>query len=459
MLKTAIERVKAARERRFGPLYPVAAEFSSMARDAVEAADGWEKQQTTVELTKAVNALQELRNLEGLGDLLNAMNNREMDPTSRKSLINVIRKVARYGEIARYLYRASKKHVILRSLIPTVIGLPFEAYARLPPEENFGKLSLKTALGNIYETSQAAQIGKICHILKTTERECSEQLSSQATRTLREGKIHAEIQLLYHLELNPSKSPPRIIASSKDACFLCNAFIMMHGKTSTAGTHGRLYPGWKLPSIPHLIGLEQRFNAMLAGQIRISIETMLWKNKKTVHPDPNESTLLTLPRSSSTLQSSYKPIETASEVGKLRGSSCPTLRSSSMSAKSVREESQSGTSESPTDPSSSKAVQTLIQGQAVEIAGRNQSYAAGSLILHLEHTVKAPSLASLSTSSNIVHALEWLSPEDHMKLSPLERQRVFDVCNLQSAVKCRLDVKSGLLLASRGQILRISTQR
>jgi hypothetical protein len=145
---------------------------------------------------------------------------------------------------------------------------------------------------------------------------------------------------------------------------------------------------------------------MLAGQTRISIETMLSKNKKTVHPDPNESTLLTLPRSSSTLQSSYKPIETAGEVGKLRGSSCSTLGSSSMSAKSVREESQSGTSESLTDPSSSKAVQTLIQGLAVEIAGRDQSHAAGLLILHLEHPVKATSLVSLSTSSNIVHALE-----------------------------------------------------
>jgi hypothetical protein len=355
--------LKAAHERRFGPLYPVAAEFISMARDAVKAANGWGKHQTTVELMKVVNSLQRLRNLKGLDGLLGAMNNREMDPNSRKSLINVIRKVSRYGEVARYLCRASRRHAVLRSMRPTVIGLPFEAYARLPLEKNISKQSLQAALGNIYETSQAAQKGKICHILKITEYQCNEQLSSQAARTLREGKIHAEIQLLYHLELNSYKLPPRVIASSKDACFLCNAFITMHGKMHTTRTHGRLYPGWKLPSIPHLIGLQQQFTAVLARQVRTSIGTMMLKNKKTVHPDPNESTLLTLPHSASTLQSSYKAVETTSTVGKLRRSSSFISGSSSMGAKSVCQELESGTSQSPTDPSTSKAVQALIQGR------------------------------------------------------------------------------------------------
>ncbi|KAF2867100.1 hypothetical protein BDV95DRAFT_183592 [Massariosphaeria phaeospora] len=156
MLRTAIERLKAASERRFRPLYPVAAEFISMARDAVEAADGWGKDQRTVELTKAVNSLQRLRNLKGLDGLLDAMNNRKIDLNSRKSLINVIRKVSRYGEVARYLCRASRRHAVLQYMKPTVLGLPFEAHARLPLEKNTGKLSLQAALGNIYETSQAA---------------------------------------------------------------------------------------------------------------------------------------------------------------------------------------------------------------------------------------------------------------------------------------------------------------
>jgi len=199
MLRTAIERLKAAHERRFDPLHPVAAEFISMARDAAKAADGWGKHQTTVELTKVISILQLLRNLKGLDGLLDAMNNRE---NSRKSLINVIRKVSRYGEVAHHLFRASRRHAVLQSMRPTVIGLPFEAYARPQLEKNVSKLSLQAALGNIYETVQAAQIGRICHILKITEHQCNEQLSSQAIRTLREEKIHAEIQRLYHLELN-----------------------------------------------------------------------------------------------------------------------------------------------------------------------------------------------------------------------------------------------------------------
>jgi hypothetical protein len=184
---------------------------------------------------------------------------------------------------------------------------------------------------------------------------------------------------------------------------------------------------------------------------------MMLKNKKIVHPDPNESTLLTLAHSASMLQSSYKAVETTSTVGKLRRSSGPISGPSSMGAKSVCQESESGTSQSPTDPSTSKAVQALIQGQAVLIAGQARLYAAGSLTLHLEYPAKALSLASTSSPNNNAHTLEWLSLEDQLKLSPSERKDIIDVCNLKGAVKCCLNVEDGLLLASRGIVLRIST--
>jgi len=126
-----------------------------------------------------------------------------------------------------------------------------------------------------------------------------------------------------------------------------------------------------------------------------------------------------------------------------------------MVAKSVCQESESGTSQSPTDPNISKEVQALVQGQTVLITGQARSYAVGSLTLHLAYPTTALSLASTSSPNNNAHTLEWL--EDQLKLSPWERKDIIDVCNLKGAVKCCLNVEDGLLLASRGIVLRIST--
>jgi hypothetical protein len=77
------------------------------------------------------------------------------------------------------------------------------------------------------------------------------------TTTLKKVEIHAEIQLLFYCELKASELPPRVICSSKDACFLCNALIFTHGNMHTPRSHGRLYPGWRLPFFPKLNEIEQ----------------------------------------------------------------------------------------------------------------------------------------------------------------------------------------------------------
>lgn len=64
-------------------------------------------------------------------------------------------------------------------------------------------------------------------------------------------KIHAEIQLIYHYEINPHPDPPLVIYSSKNSCFLCDAFVKVHGKFFISRTHGVVYPQWALPSITH----------------------------------------------------------------------------------------------------------------------------------------------------------------------------------------------------------------
>ena len=85
--------------------------------------------------------------------------------------------------------------------------------------------------------------------------------------------------------------------------FLCNAFIHMHGRMHTTRSHSRLYPVWRLPFAPTLRVLEQRFDVLLESRINAGLRALLSRSRKTAYPDPNESTLLTLPLSASTSRS------------------------------------------------------------------------------------------------------------------------------------------------------------
>jgi hypothetical protein len=181
----------------------------------------------------------------------------------------------------------------------TTIDLPLEACIRTP--NVYATTTLESVLTRAQQSFRKADVPCIHRLIDATNLDVNSRFVSQVTKTLNESKIHAEIQLLYYVEQNSSSLPPHVIASSKDACFLRNAFIHMHGKMHTTRTHGRLYPGWRLPFMPTFVSLEQRFNAVLASQIDASLRRLLSTDQKSVYPDPNESTLLMLPHSASTL--------------------------------------------------------------------------------------------------------------------------------------------------------------
>ncbi len=138
------------------------------------------------------------------------------------------------------------------------------------------------------------------------------RLSSRATP----WKIHAEIQLLCFYEHSPDIPHPRIICSSKSACYLCDLFIKTHGKFQTPRTHGRLYDKWILPEWPiseapaneYILPVVEQFNAALEAKI---LHTLNRKRLPCRHP--NESTLpLREPWSStSTLSRAYTRYSTA----------------------------------------------------------------------------------------------------------------------------------------------------
>ena len=108
--------------------------------------------------------------------------------------------------------------------------------------------------------------------IKSAEAKYQERLKTRGHR----WKIHAEIQLLFFYELHPERPRPRVISSSKSACYLCNHFFQIHGIFHTPRTHGRLYDKWLLPDwldVPPsrrqaLADIVGEFNSVIEQKIR-----------------------------------------------------------------------------------------------------------------------------------------------------------------------------------------------
>lgn len=72
---------------------------------------------------------------------------------------------------------------------------------------------------------------------------------SSKSRAFSKQYIHAEIQLLVHYELTTLELKPRAIGVSKEACFLCDAFIRAHNCFSVTGAHRQMFPQWTVPDL------------------------------------------------------------------------------------------------------------------------------------------------------------------------------------------------------------------
>ena len=110
-------------------------------------------------------------------------------------------------------------------------------------------------------------------------------------------KVHAEIQLLFYYERRPNcLMIPKVICSSKSACYLCDLFIRLHGKFAVPRTHGRIYDKWILPDFVEGISIERqrelgkivrRFNEDLETKIRLTLNSY-----RQLCNYPNESVLI-----------------------------------------------------------------------------------------------------------------------------------------------------------------------
>lgn len=279
--------------------------FLDRAKEIIRLIDTWINHPKPRQLEDLVDGFYRLHKLDCQA-VLNTIPDAEIDRSSKISLMNMIMKVARYAEAARYLFRTAKKFPIARRMQVVLVGLPENAFLKTHVEFEY-RLSLSCMLTRIGGpqktrlTGQGCPTGTVCGLLHTTQVEADNDLTEQTCKTLTTGKVHAEVQLVFYCEmlkkfegLSKNLLPPRIVSSSKKACFLCNLLVSMHGKMRTPWCHGKLYPGWRLPKCAEM-DLHLKFNQLLEERIRESLALLIKRRGKTNYPGPSESTLITLP--------------------------------------------------------------------------------------------------------------------------------------------------------------------
>lgn len=374
--------------------------FVKKSEEAIKLADAWSKHQTAARLKQLVEGLHGLSQIGDLEPLFDLVANQDMCPSSRRNLVNIVVKVSRYREAARYLYRSAKKFQIVRRMKSVVVDLPEEAFQRIPPSNCDPDLTL--TIKRITGGYRKPEIRHLCHLLKITEQQLHDQFANQTRKTLREAKIHAEVQLIYYCDGNTSSNPPRVICSSKDACFLCNAFISIHGKMYTPRSHGRIYPGWRLPTYYTSSVIENIFTKALETQVRTSLGALLTRRSKTKYPDPNESTLLALSLSTSTLRTAAMT-ETLSQPS---ASKLPCLKEGMITTPGEQDVERQASSSSSEDIQSSHSptqmTSTRTQSDGNDRSQRTVSVSSQSNDKDLSDIPRIPSRALAEIHQNPV---------------------------------------------------------
>lgn len=286
--------------------------YKQAARIVVKNIDSWLKHQTTDALCNVVESIHALSRVPQLRPALDSIANIVLGPSERKNLLRMILRVARYRETARILYRLAKKYPITRNMCLVLVTLPASAFRALSPgyKPSLERTSQRLSIAKLVKSNTVS----LSRLLIKNGNTLDGEFDKQALRTMREGKIHAEVQLVYHLETQEQGLPPRVIGSSKMACYLCNVFLCSVAKIYTRRCHGRLYPGWKLPIFPSSCDMERRFTKILETEIQQELPRLVKSQKRTVFPDPSESALWTMNESATTIAQPETSVDIVEDV-------------------------------------------------------------------------------------------------------------------------------------------------
>jgi hypothetical protein len=244
---------------------------------------------TQEDVSGVVLAFSQLHQTQNLKDLLERLRSTvtTIHAGSCEALCLTAKKMLQYRTAATVLVRLAAAHRIVENARVVIVRPPADAFAKpnLDAQDILAttpqrallragvkepKLQFEKAMGNLGKQTTAADDMFREYLKLATKR----------------PRIHAEVQLVWYVDQFPTARPPRILASSKDACYLCHMFVTVHGKFIMRGCHGRLYPGWRLPVMGSgMQNLRERFAAELENRIGARMQAILCEPiSKTMHP-------------------------------------------------------------------------------------------------------------------------------------------------------------------------------
>ena len=208
-----------------------------------------------------------------------------LEPGSRTSIALTITNLGRYSAVSRFLLQATRKHPVFSRL--RISAVCFRA-PNLPATE------LDSMSANlIHHLLNGPELRKLASKFHGSSLfAIKDHIGQEATLAI---PVHAEVQLLFHYERNSCPLPPRIMCSSKQACFLCDLFFKIHGRFIVPSMHGRLYAKWALPDAVKSIANADGDILTTLGSFASAIENALLReiqSSRKSYPDPYESIIL-----------------------------------------------------------------------------------------------------------------------------------------------------------------------
>lgn len=208
-----------------------------------------------------------------------------LEPGSGTSIARTITKLGRYSAVSRFLLQAARKYSVFSRVRISAVCL------RAPnlPATELDSMSADL----IHRLLNGPKLRKLASKFHGSSLSAiKDYIRQEATLAI---PVHAEVQLLCHYEWNSCPLPPRIMCSSKQACFLCNLFFKIHGRFIVPSTHGRLYEKWALPDAVKSIANADGDMLTTLRSFASAVENALLReiqSSRRSYPDPYESIIL-----------------------------------------------------------------------------------------------------------------------------------------------------------------------
>lgn len=298
-------------------------------------------------LERLLKAIERFLDVIDLKRLLNILKNHPeaLDPGMGKALKDKFEKLAQYRKVALCLFGYARKIELFQEFDIEGVGY---APSLIPAPS----LSEKLDLGALLEALSVNAARKQLLLERMRQQghhgrsfKPAQSFKATASNALSSGKVHAEVQLLFHYEIPQRGLSPRVITSTKSACFLCNALFQLHGKYHIPTTHGRLYAGWLLPSGmgPSADLLTRKLSDLLQGHNKRIIRELMSNSPRRRLYSGNESVIFRLVPPilsavhsiASTVATSIMPPARLSSVAISESSSRTTIRAHKASSEDL----------------------------------------------------------------------------------------------------------------------------